>query len=179
LGSYGLGYRIKRVVEMLREGPQTGEWPNSGDFMRELEVSRRTVARDLDFLLDEENAPIAYDNARHGYHLTDDTYTLPPMRLRRREVFSFAIARKLLASFQGTPLEMDMRSVLDKIAESLEGHISLGLGGLTDCFSVLADDHARVDPVVWQTAAQHVEEARVIEMDYEKFNGDRGRYCLN
>ena len=42
-------YRIKRVVEMLREGPQTGQWPNSGDFMRELEVSRRTVARDVDF----------------------------------------------------------------------------------------------------------------------------------
>jgi hypothetical protein len=31
-------YRIKRVVQMLREGPQTGQWPNSGDFMRELEV---------------------------------------------------------------------------------------------------------------------------------------------
>jgi hypothetical protein len=62
-------YRIKRVVEMLHEGGQTGKWPNSGDFMRELEVSRRTVARDLDFLLDEENAPIAYNSARHGYHL--------------------------------------------------------------------------------------------------------------
>ena len=108
LGSYGFGYRIKRVVEMLREGPQTGKWPNSGDFMRELEVSRRTVARDLDFLLDEENAPIAYDNARHGYHLTDDTYTLPPMRLSRREVFSFAIARKLLArSLAGVPAIVD------------------------------------------------------------------------
>jgi len=114
-----------------------------------------------------------------GYHLTDDTYTLPPMRLSRREVFSFAIARKLLASFEGTPLEMDMRSVLDKIADSLEGHISVGWEGLTDRFSVLADDHARVNPAVWQAVAQHLEEARVIEMDYEKFNGDRGMYCLD
>jgi predicted DNA-binding transcriptional regulator YafY len=34
--------------------------------MRELEVSRRTVARDLDFLRDEENAPVAYDATHHG-----------------------------------------------------------------------------------------------------------------
>jgi predicted DNA-binding transcriptional regulator YafY len=39
--------------------------------MKEFEVSRRTVARDLDFLRDEENAPLAYDEARHGYVLTD------------------------------------------------------------------------------------------------------------
>jgi proteasome accessory factor B len=59
-------YRLKRVVEMLREGGARGKWPNSSDFMRELEVSRRTVARDLDFLRDEENAPVAYDATHHG-----------------------------------------------------------------------------------------------------------------
>ena len=31
----------------------------------------RTVARDLDFLRDEERAPLAYDDARHGFRLTD------------------------------------------------------------------------------------------------------------
>jgi hypothetical protein len=30
--------------------------PNSSDFIKEFEVSRRTVARDLDFLRDEESA---------------------------------------------------------------------------------------------------------------------------
>jgi len=34
-------------------------------------VSRRTVARDLDFLRDEENAPVEYDESRKGYRLTD------------------------------------------------------------------------------------------------------------
>ncbi|MAG95358.1 MAG: transcriptional regulator, partial [Rhodospirillaceae bacterium] len=41
--------------------------------MKEFEVSRRTVARDLDFLRDEERAPLAYDDARHGFRLTDQT----------------------------------------------------------------------------------------------------------
>ena len=74
--------------------------------------------RDLDFLRDEERAPLAYDDARHGFHLTDETYTLPSVRISRKEAFSFGLARKLLAHYEGTPLHLDMRSVLDKIAES-------------------------------------------------------------
>jgi hypothetical protein len=38
------------------------------------------------------------------------------VQITRREVFSFSIARKLLERFEDTPLEMDMRSVLAKIA---------------------------------------------------------------
>lgn len=65
-GSRPQYYRIRRMVQMVREGAETGYLPNSSDFMNEFEVSRRTVARDLDFLRDEERAPLAYDDARHG-----------------------------------------------------------------------------------------------------------------
>ena len=47
------------MVQMVREGAETGYLPNGRDFMKEFEVSRRTVARDLDFLRDEERAPLA------------------------------------------------------------------------------------------------------------------------
>jgi predicted DNA-binding transcriptional regulator YafY len=106
-GSRPQYYRIRRMVQMVREGTETGYLPNSGDFMKEFEVSRRTVARDLDFLRDEERAPLAYDDARHGFRLTDETYTLPPVRISRQEAFSFGLARKLLAHFEGTPLHLD------------------------------------------------------------------------
>ncbi len=95
------------------------------------------MARDLDFLRDEENAPIEYDESRKGYRLPDETYSLPPVQLSRKEVFSFSIARKLLGAFEGTPLEMDMRSTLSKIEESLEGNISMDIEGLTENLSVI------------------------------------------
>jgi sugar phosphate isomerase/epimerase len=84
-GSRPQYYRIRRMVQMVREGAETGYLPNSSDFMREFEVSRRTVARDLDFLRDEERAPLAYDDARHGFRLTDETYTLPPVTISRKD----------------------------------------------------------------------------------------------
>ena len=57
-------YRIRRVLEMVREGTKSGYLANSSNFKDELGVSRRTVARDMDFLRDEENAPIEYDESR-------------------------------------------------------------------------------------------------------------------
>jgi hypothetical protein len=116
-------------------------------------VSRRTVARDLDFLRDEERAPLAYDDARHGFRLTDETYTLPPVRISRKEAFSFGLARKLLAHYEGTPLHLDMRSVLDKIAESLEGDITIEPDWLSEHVGVLPEDRVRIDPDVWAQLA--------------------------
>ena len=111
-GSRPQYYRIRRMVQMVREGSETGCLPNSRDFMGEFGVSRRTVARDLDFLRDEESTPLEYDEARHGFRLTDETFSLPPVRISHREAFSFALARKLLAHYEATPLRMDMRARL-------------------------------------------------------------------
>ena len=142
-------YRIKCIVDMVREGSAAGYLPNRGDFRRELEVSPRTLARDLDFLRDEERAPIEYDAQAHGYRLTDETYRLPRVRISRKEAFGFALARKLLTAFEGTPLDLDMRSVMAKIAESLEGEISVEPQWLSEHVSVLGEDRVEVDPALW------------------------------
>lgn len=43
-------------MDMVREGSEAGYLPNRGDFRRELEVSPRTLVRNLDVLRDEERA---------------------------------------------------------------------------------------------------------------------------
>jgi proteasome accessory factor B len=171
-------HRLRRILEMVREGTRTGSLRNCRHFTRELAVSRRTIMRDLDFLRDDEKAPIAYDDSRKGFQLADPTFILPPVQLTRREVFSFSIARKLLERFEGTPLEMDMRSVLAKIAGGLEGHISLSLESLTDQFTVLSEDHAHVDPGVWQRAGRAINQRERLRLQYQRFDGVTGDYLL-
>jgi hypothetical protein len=124
-------HRLQRILELIREGTRAGSLPNCGDFTRELEVSRRTLMRDLDFLRDEMHAPIAYDESRKGFRLTDPTFQLAPVELTEREVFSFSIARKLLEGFEGTPLELDMRSVLGprELRERVRDRLRRGLAG--------------------------------------------------
>ena len=177
-GSRPQYYRIRRMLQMVREGAETGYLPNSSDFMREFEVSRRTVARDLDFLRDEERAPLAYDDARHGFGLTDETYTLPPMRISRKEAFSFGLARKLLAHYEDTPLHLDIRSVLDKIAESLEDDVTIEPDWLSEHVGVLPDDCVRIDPEVWAQMAGYIERREEIRATYQTFDGRVSEYKL-
>ena len=158
-------HRLRRIIAMVREGMASGRLPNRSDFRRELEVSPRTLARDLDFLRDEERAPIAYEPARHGYRLTDATYDLPPVNLSRREVFSFSLARKMLYAFEGTPLEMDMRPTLDKIAASLEGTFAVSLDALTEHMSVQAEDRVVIDPTIWEAVARAIERRDILRAD--------------
>jgi predicted DNA-binding transcriptional regulator YafY len=171
-------HRLQRLLEMVREGTRAGCLPNCGHFTRELEVSRRTLMRDLDFLRDDHHAPIAYDDSRKGFKLTDPTFKLAPVELTRREVFSFSIARKLLERFEGTPLELDMRSVLAKIADSLRGTVSLDIESLTDEFTVLAEDHARVEPGVWQVAGRAINQGERLRLRYQRFDGATRDYLL-
>ena len=70
-------HRLQRILELIREGTRTGSLPNCGHFIGELEVSRRTLMRDLDFLRDDHQAPIAYDDSRKGFK-----QVLAPRQLR-------------------------------------------------------------------------------------------------
>lgn len=167
------------MVQMVREGSAGGKPPNSTDFMAEFGVSRRTVARDLDFLRDEERAPLAYDDVRHGFRLTDETYTLPPVTISRKEAFSFGLARKLLAHYEGTPLHLDMRSVLDKIAESLAGDITIEPDWLSEHVGVLPEDRVRIVPEVWAQLAGCVERREAILATYQTFDGRISEYELH
>ncbi len=169
-------HRLRRIVEMVREGGAGGRLPNRSHFRRELEVSARTLARDLDFLRDEERAPIEYDSARHGYRFSDETWELPAVSLSRREVFAFSLARRLLEVFEGTPLAMDMRSTLDKIAESLEGRFPVRLESLTEHVGVLGEARAAVDPGTWESVARAIERRETLRVDYRRFDGRRGEY---
>ena len=89
------------------------------------------------------------------------TYDLPPLNLSHREIFSFRLARKMLHAFEGTPLEMDTRSTLDKIDASLEGTFAVSLDALTEHRSAQAEDRVVIDPAVWEAMARAIEHRKI------------------
>jgi proteasome accessory factor B len=71
-----------------------------------------------------------------------------------------------------------MRSVLAKIADSLRGTVSLDVESLTDQFTVLGEDHARVDPAVWQRVGRAINQRERLGMRYQRFDGAIKNYRL-
>jgi predicted DNA-binding transcriptional regulator YafY len=172
-------HRLWRILEMIREGTRTGRLPNSSDFRRELEVCRRTFCNDLDCLRDDENAPIEYDARRHGYYLVDQTWQLPDMRISRGEAFAFLVALRGLEAFRGTPVEGDMRAVMERISSFLEGKVPAQTSNLLDHLSVFGSDFVRQDPDTWYAIARAVNDRESIETLYVPLKGDERTFLLD
>ena len=72
-----------------------------------------------------------------------------------------------------------MRSVLDKIAESLEGDITIEPDWLSEHVGVLPDDCVRIDPEVWAQMAGYIERREQIRATYQTFDGRVSEYKLH
>lgn len=71
-------------------------YPNSGDLVREFEVSPATAHRDINYLRDRLLAPLAFSQKKNGYYYTETGFRLP---------------------FEDTPQLMLLLGLLQKIAE--------------------------------------------------------------
>lgn len=68
----------------------------SADELAELlEVSKRTIYRDIDALCQMGIPIIAYEGANGGYEI-DESYFMPTVRLSEREVFILMLLLKIL-----------------------------------------------------------------------------------
>ena len=65
---------IERMARIMAE-IQAGIYPNAQKLAEKLEVSAKTVQRDIEFLRDRLRAPIEYDARRWGFYFT---HTLGP-----------------------------------------------------------------------------------------------------
>jgi predicted DNA-binding transcriptional regulator YafY len=72
-----------------------------------------------------------------------------------------------------------MRSVLDEIAESLEGDIMIEPDWLSEHVGVLPEDRVRIDPDLWAQLAGCVERREAIRAKYQTFDGRESEYDLH
>ena len=62
--------RMLRIHQAL----QAGGYPNTPELARDLEVSTKSVQRDLDFMRDRLHLPIAHNREKNGYEFVEVPY---------------------------------------------------------------------------------------------------------
>ena len=93
--------------------------------MEELEVSRATVRRDLEYMRDRMAAPIVWDAALRGYCYRleatgdDDRYALPGLWFNASEVYALLTMDHLLSSLQPGLLEPHIEPLRERIRRLL------------------------------------------------------------
>ena len=105
-------HRIHLIDEEIRRGT----YPNKKILAKKLEVSERTIFRDLEFLRNFYNAPMEFDAVRNGFYYTDPDFYVKSVTLSEGELFSISLFDKLLSQYKNTPLEKKLKSIFEKIA---------------------------------------------------------------
>lgn len=96
-----------------------------------LEVSERTIRKDLAFLRDRYHAPLEFTK-KEGWHYTDSQWRLPSVSLSKGELFALTLGARMLEAYVGSPYEGELRSSIQRLANRLPEKIRINLEQLAD-----------------------------------------------
>ena len=93
--------RMMRMHERLK----AGRYPNCRKLADELEVSSKTVQRDIDFMRYRLGLPIEYDQLHFGFYYTEPVANFPNIEISEGELIALYIGQKALTQSKGTSFE--------------------------------------------------------------------------
>ena len=108
---------MMRIHELLG----AGRTPGLVEMARRLEVSSKTVQRDLDFMRERLGLPVSYSRSVRGYRYTEAVTGFPAIQVTEGEVVALLVAQRALEQYRGTRFEETLRSAFAKLTSSLGG----------------------------------------------------------
>jgi proteasome accessory factor B len=160
---------------LLHERLQSGERPNCRQLASELEVSPKTVQRDLDFMRDRLGLPIEYDAGAHGFYYTRSVGQFPMMKISEGELVALSVARNALSLYQGTPFERPLRDAFAKLTAGLRDQIQFAWSGdLSESITFRAGGQSIGDLATFDTASQGVVHREELAFSYQKLGSENG-----
>jgi proteasome accessory factor B len=117
---------LERMMR-IHQSIQSGACLNALALARDLEVSSKSIYRDIEFMRDRMNLPIEFDPVRNGYCYSAKVDAFPTMQITEGELLALLVAEKALQQYRGTPFEKPLLSALKKMASSLPETVSLNL----------------------------------------------------
>jgi len=152
----------------IHQALQAEKYPTALVLAKELEVSTKSVHRDLEFMRDRLELPIEWEPKRFGYHYTEDVNAFPTLQITEGELVALVVAEKALQQYRGTSFEKPLLSAIRKMEQSLPDTISLNLADIEQTISF----RTRAEPVlnleVFDTLARVTSARQQVVLTYRK-----------
>ncbi len=155
-------HRMQRIHEWIR----SGKYPNSVTMARDLEVTDRTVKRDIEYMRDRHGAPIEYDELKHGYFYHGEFEFLPVAAMTEAEMFALLVADKAIAQYKGMPFQKPLRMAFQKLTGQLDDRERYSLENLGAALSFRPFAPEDADLKAFQVITKAVHERRVLQFEY-------------
>lgn len=112
--------RMLKIHDELRRGALV----NSTKLIKVLEVSRKTIVRDIAFMRDRLNLPIEFDAQIQAYRYTHPVNAFPTVHVTEGELLALLVAQRALEQYRGTPFHHQLEIAFEKLAGGLRDRIS-------------------------------------------------------
>jgi proteasome accessory factor B len=152
----------------IHQSIRAGELPNASSLSRELEVSVKTVQRDIEFMRDRLNLPVEFDCVRNGYRYTSEVESFPTLQITEGELVAMMVAEKALQQYRGTTFERPLFSAFRKMTASLPDAVSLSLADWDQTIAFKTSAEQIMDLEVFDALARAAARRERVELDYRK-----------
>ena len=152
---------------------KAGRFPNCRKIAEELEVSSKTIQRDIDFMRYRLALPIEYDPLRFGFYYTEAVTSFPTIDVSEGEIAALFVAQKALTQYQGTPFERPLRSAFRKITDGLKDRMSFSWTDLENVISFHSAGASVADLELFETVSNAVLQSVELHFEYQKLGSNR------
>jgi proteasome accessory factor B len=152
----------------IHQAIQSGAFPNASVLAADLEVSSKSVHRDLEFMRDRLQLPLEFDRRRLGYYYTEEVKAFPTLQITEGELFALIVAEKALQQYRGTSFEKPLLSAIKKMEQSLPETISLNLSEVERTISFRTSTEPIVDLKIFDALAKATAARKQLEVTYRK-----------
>jgi len=151
-----------------------GRHPNANVLAEALEVSAKSIHRDLEFMRDRFGLPLEYDYLKKGYRYTEKVESFPALQISEGELFALLVAEKALQQYRGTPFEKPLLSALKKMSATLPDTISLHLSDWEQSISFRTSAEPVLDLQIFESLAKATAEKQQLRIGYRKAGAVQG-----
>jgi predicted DNA-binding transcriptional regulator YafY len=163
--------RMLRMHELI----QSGSHPNCYSMAKDLEVSPKTVQRDIDFMRDRMRLPLEYCPLHRGFRYTRDVQTFPALAISEGELLALLVARQALEQYRDTPFEKPLRSAFEKMTAHLQDEGTFSFHDLSKVVSFRPVGCAIQELKIFETLSRALLEGRLLEFDYIKLRSPKSQ----
>lgn len=160
---------LQRMMR-LHAALKARHFPNCQKIAAELEVSAKTIQRDIDFMRDRLGLPIDYHPQEFGFFYTEAVTGFPSIEVSEGEITALLVAQKALAQYKGTPFERPLHSAFRKLTDGLKDRVSFSWTDLEDVISFRSAGASVSDLELFETVSKGVLRSVELEFEYRKLN---------
>jgi predicted DNA-binding transcriptional regulator YafY len=158
-------YRFQEIFHAIK----TGRYPNRTKLAETIEVTTKTIQRDIDYMRYQLDLPIEFDFARGGYYFTRPMTELPLFQLTEAELVSIFVGQKAVEAYQGTAFEQPLRTAFQKLqAATGSANISVSWEDFDSAISFRQFGAYLPDATFFSELAKAIQNKEVVEFGYKK-----------